>query len=592
MKLSSLIETCFALSWSQETLAATQTKIFAPTVTVKNGTYAGVYNKQYDQDYFLGLPFAQPPERFSVAQGLNTSWDGVRNVTELPVHCYGYGSDQDGYKQSEDCLYLNVIRPANLKTTANIPVAVWIHGGGLFQGGASDLRYNLSFIVEQSVALGTPIIGVSFNYRLSAFGFIVGKEALKEGATNIGFRDQRLALHWVRENIKAFGGDPDKVTIFGESSGAESIAAQVLAYNGRDDGLFRGAIGQSGFGAPLPRYRGGYNATEAMQATYDRFVSKVPSCADLKGSDKSLPCLRKAPLDEINSAIWAINTGLDWGPVLDGDFIADYNTNQFENGKFVKVPLLIGANTDEGTAFGRNRTPDGGNVNTDEDMRDAIGAGIPPHTEDTAGQTAKGLTDELMELYPNDQRVGIPSLESWPHIIKPNDSYAEVHGAQYRRSCALFGDLIIQYQRRRANKFWAKHGIPNYAYRFNIKPNGQPEYAGVTHFQEVAFVLYNILGDGYNRKPFGGEGSYPENAKAMSKTISTAWINFFNTLDPNGKTGEEIFSGKEWPIYDLSDGPDGEGIVFNINGSETEVDDWRSGGMEWMAEHALDVFGN
>ncbi|WXC61343.1 hypothetical protein SNK03_007218 [Fusarium graminearum] len=78
----------------------------------------------------------------------------------------------------------------------------------------------------------------------------------------------------------------------------------------------------------------------------------------------------------------------------------------------------------------------------------------------------------------------------------------------------------------------------------------------------------------------------------MSKTISTAWINFFNTLDPNGKTGEEIFSGKEWPVYDLSDGPDGEGIVFNINGSDIEVDDWRSSGMEWMAEHALNVFGN
>ncbi|RGP61277.1 hypothetical protein FSPOR_10106 [Fusarium sporotrichioides] len=533
-----------------------------------------------------------PPERFSVAQGLNTSWDGVRKVTELPVHCYGYGADQDGYEQSEDCLYLNVIRPANTKATADLPVAVWIHGGGLKMGGASDLRYNLSFIVEQSVALGTPIIGIGLNYRVSALGFIIGKEVLKEGATNLGFRDQRLALHWVQENVKAFGGNPDKVTIFGESSGAESVAAQVFAYNGRDDGLFRGAIGQSGFGAPLGRHRGGYNATEAMQDTYDRFVGKVPSCSGLVGSDKSLPCLRKAPFSEIDDAIWAINTGLEWAPVLDGDFIADYTTNQLENGNFPKVPLLIGANTDEGTSFGRNRRSDGGNVNTDEDMRDAIGVMIPPQVEDTAGQTVEELTDELMELYPNDQRVGIPSLESWSHIIKPNDSYAEVHGAQYRRSCALFGDFLMQYQRRRANKYWAKNGIPNYAYRFNIKPNGQPEFAGVTHFQEVAFVLYNIIGNGYTRKPFGGEGSYPDDAKSMAKTISTAWINFFNTLDPNGNTGKELFSGKEWPIYDLSDGPDGEGIVFNINGSEIEVDDWRSDGMDWMAEHALDVFGN
>ncbi|KAL6915751.1 hypothetical protein ACHAPO_005213 [Fusarium lateritium] len=589
MKFSSLIETCFTLSWPLEVLASTQTKTSSPTVTVKNGTYAGVYNQQYDQDYFLGIPFAQPPERFSVAQGLNSSWDGVREATELSIHCHGYGTDQDGYKQSEDCLYLNVIRPANLKTTSNIPVAVWIHGGGLVQGGASDMRYNLSFIVEQSTALGKPIIGVGINYRLSAWGFLIGKEALKEGSTNIGFRDQRLALHWIQENIKAFGGDPNKVIIFGESSGAESVWAQVFAYNGRDDGLFRGAIGQSSFGGP--RYRGNHNATDAMQDTYDRFVGMIPSCSDLVGSDKSLPCLRQAPFDEINSAIWAMKTRIEWAPVLDGDFIADYATNQLENGNFVKVPLLIGANTDEGTSFGRNRTSDRGNVNTDGDMRDAIGTAIPPQAEDTTGQTVDELTDELMELYPNDQRVGIPSLESWPYIIKPNDSYAEVHGAQFRRSCALFGDLIIQYQRRRANKIWAKNGIPNYAYRFNIKPNGQPEYAGVTHFQEVAFVMYNINGDGYNRKPFGGEGSYPENAKAMAKTMTTAWINFFNTLDPNGETGKGIFSGKKWPLYDLSDGPDGESIVFNINGSDIEVDDWRSDGMEWMAKHALDVFG-
>lgn len=99
-------------------------------------------------------------------------------------------------------------------------------------GGSADRRYNLSFIVEQSVKMGTPIIGLSLNYRLSAFGFLNGKEAVDAGIANIGFRDQRLALHWVQENIAAFGGSPKKVTIWGESSGAESVTAQVLAYNG------------------------------------------------------------------------------------------------------------------------------------------------------------------------------------------------------------------------------------------------------------------------------------------------------------------------------------------------------------------------
>jgi carboxylesterase type B len=99
-------------------------------------------------------------------------------------------------------------------------------------GGSADRRYNMSFIVQNSVELGTPVIGVSLNYRLSAFGFIAGQEVRDAGVTNIGFRDQRLALHWVKENIQAFGGSPDKITIFGESSGAESVSAQTLAYNG------------------------------------------------------------------------------------------------------------------------------------------------------------------------------------------------------------------------------------------------------------------------------------------------------------------------------------------------------------------------
>jgi carboxylesterase type B len=100
-------------------------------------------------------------------------------------------------------------------------------------GGSADKRYNLSFIVSDSVKLGTPMIAVSLNYRLSAYGFLVGQEAAKAGVTNIGFRDQRLALHWISENIASFGGDPSKITIWGESSGAESVTAHVLAYNGQ-----------------------------------------------------------------------------------------------------------------------------------------------------------------------------------------------------------------------------------------------------------------------------------------------------------------------------------------------------------------------
>lgn len=104
----------------------------------------------------------------------------------------------------EDCLYVSIIRPANV--SGPLPVATWIFGGGLFQGGSTDPRYNLSFIVNNSQALGKPMIGISFNYRLSGWGFLQSDEVSGSGNTNIGLRDQRLALAWIKENIAAFGG--------------------------------------------------------------------------------------------------------------------------------------------------------------------------------------------------------------------------------------------------------------------------------------------------------------------------------------------------------------------------------------------------
>jgi carboxylesterase type B len=139
---------------------------------------------------------------------------------------------EQGIQVSEDCLYLNIVRPAGLTNTAGLPVAVWIHGGNYIGGGSSYKRYNMSFIVDESTRMGTPVIGVSINYRLSAFGFLSGGEASAAGISNNGIRDQRLALEWLQENIAAFGGSPEKVTIFGESAGAGSCTLHVLAYNG------------------------------------------------------------------------------------------------------------------------------------------------------------------------------------------------------------------------------------------------------------------------------------------------------------------------------------------------------------------------
>ncbi|KAK7744196.1 hypothetical protein SLS53_003717 [Cytospora paraplurivora] len=308
-----------------------------------------------------------------------------------------------------------------------------------YMGGSADKRYNLSFIVQNSVDLGTPIIGVSLNYRLSAFGFLAGSEALEAGIANNGFRDQRLALRWVNENIANFGGDPAKVTIWGESSGAESVSAQVLAYNGRDDGLFRAAIGQSGFGSVLNRYPGGVNATEAFQSLYNLLVTNT-SCAQTVNSSASLDCLRALPLSELNAALNG-TAASPWPPMLDHDFIAGHLVNQLNDGRFPRVPILIGANADEGAAFGSDKGPGGAGVNTDADLRYALEGIIGPEAPQWTGKSIDRLVDELLAVYPDVQAVGIPSLEKFP-AINPGDAVATAQGLglQYRRSGAIFGD--------------------------------------------------------------------------------------------------------------------------------------------------------
>lgn len=191
----------------------------APTVTLKNGSYYGVYSPNYNQDFFLGIPFAQPPLgdlRLRQPQSINTTWSETRNATNYQPECIGYGSDQWilGNIVSEDCLSVNVIRPAGISPDTKLPVAVWFNPGGWYEGGNLDPRYNMSFIVQQSVEMGKPFVAVMPNYRLSLFGFIYSQEVIDAGITNLGMLDQRLALHWVQENIANFGGDPEKVTIW------------------------------------------------------------------------------------------------------------------------------------------------------------------------------------------------------------------------------------------------------------------------------------------------------------------------------------------------------------------------------------------
>lgn len=204
-------------------------------------------------------------------------------------------------------------------------------------------RYNLSFIVENSVAIGKPIIGVSANYRLSALGFLYSTEVAGSGNTNLGLRDQRLALHWLQENIAAFGGDHSKVTIWGESAGAFDVGMHLTAYGGRDDKLFRGAMMESG----NPIAYTALNGTQSYQPLYDQIVEQVGCYNEID----TLQCPRTVPLSQLSNVIMNAPYNTSFQATVDGDFIEKDTSIQLADGDFVHVPIISGFNTDEGTLF-------------------------------------------------------------------------------------------------------------------------------------------------------------------------------------------------------------------------------------------------
>ena len=171
----------------------------------------GVHLPDLSQDVFWGIPFAQQ-SRFEQATPTNETWKGTRNATEPGLTCAGYGTNpRENWPIGEDCLNLNVVRPQGTTNTSQLPVLVWMYGGGYRQGSNRDPEFNTSFLVQTSMAIKQPIIVVSINYRLSAFGFIASQQVAGNGALNIGLFDQRMSFRWIQENIRGFGGDPNRV---------------------------------------------------------------------------------------------------------------------------------------------------------------------------------------------------------------------------------------------------------------------------------------------------------------------------------------------------------------------------------------------
>lgn len=437
--------------------------------------------------------------------------------------------------------------------------------GGLYSGSSRDP--NLTNFVWQAAAAGKPVIGVSINYRLNAFGFLWGSHELKaNGSANNGLRDQRLALRWIQENIASFGGDHRKVTLFGQSAGGLSIGKQLIAYGGRDDGLFRAAILQSG--SMVEKWP--YNVQDPTAYTEDLYHNLTVStrCA---GQPSELECLRSLPIEQLSAALNITDTpvfsGTGLGPWLtqvDGDFLIDRPTESVRSGRFLPVPIMYTTTSDEATVFMY-----GGKIDSDADFKAFVAAGGPDQS----------TVSTVEMLYPNVNAIGLPAEYS------PTPEDDENDGAQWKRAVAFHTDVVENTSRRLVLDAWAKSGLLAYSGRFNIHLDGSSPRLGSHHAVELPYLFGSVAGE-------QADSQYV----AMSELISRMWASFVVDLDPNNHGGESkkrfqqnnysadqnlVAGAAVWPNWNVSivDGV-GSNIVFNtddngVSGTFVERDDFR-----------------
>jgi para-nitrobenzyl esterase len=431
---------------------------------------------------YRGIPFAAPPVgdlRWCAPQP-PAQWEGVKQTTKFAPGPIQGGNPTSG--KSEDCLYLNIWAPAK-SSDGKIPVLVWIYGGGFGAGATSEKIYSGENLAMKGVIL------VSIAYRVGQIGFLTHPELSKESPNhvsgNYGLMDMIMGLQWVQKNIAAFGGDPGKVTIFGESAGG--IAVSMLCASPLAKGLFHGAISQSGgsFGPPRLTTFPGENLKRLSDAEHagEAYVKSagVTTIAEL----------RKIDAGKLPSG-WGI--GMSW-PIIDGWVIPDDQYKLYEAGRFNDTPILVGYNSDEGASFSPAKTPE----------------------EYIAGvKTRYGkFADDLIKAYP----AGSGTVPKTARDLARDAAFGW-HTWIWAR---------LQSKREKSKVFYYyfdQH--PDY-------PEGSPRAGyGSPHGQEVAYVFKHL------------DASIPLTTKTdleISEAMAVYWTNFAKHGDPNG---EKI---PEWPAF-------------------------------------------
>ena len=341
----------------------------APVVSVTGGqTAGGIYG---DIAIYRGIPFAAPPVgelRWRSPQPVRP-WQGVRAGVEFGGTC----------TTSEDCLYVNVYKPAGATASSKLPVMVWIYGGA-FTGGSSN-NYDGTVFAKQG------IVYVSLNYRLGRTGWfshpaITKNAPANESVSNYGLQDQIAALEWVQKNVAAFGGDTTNVTVFGESAGG--ISVNYLMIVPQTKGLFERAISESGFGrsdpAPLAR----------SEQTGAAFFEKLGITGD---SADTLKAMRAVPFDQLAGGL-----GLGAaGPIADGKLLTIGTAAAFDQGLEAKIPFMLGGNSNEASLFPTAHPPA-----RLEAIRSSAG-GLGPYAA-----PGKGDPERTVNLMVTDYYIGEP----------------------------------------------------------------------------------------------------------------------------------------------------------------------------------------
>jgi para-nitrobenzyl esterase len=312
-------------------------------IQVESGKLLGVLTPDHKVIAYKGIPYAQPPIadlRWRAPQPVG-KWKKILLAGDFGPHCIQSRTWPDMVFRdpgaSEDCLTLNVWAPVQTaKHPAQLPVMVWIYGGGYTSGSTSEARQDGQFLAHRGV------IVVSMNYRLGVFGFFthpeLTAESPRQSSGNYGLMDQAFAIAWVRRNIAAFGGDPANITIFGESAGSQSVSA--LMASPVANGLFAKAIGESGAGF--------YSPSNTLRPRQEAEANNVAWAERVFGSGK-LFYLRSLTSDELLKAATAKTTPAPpyFGPVVDGYFLPDTQPHIYAEGKQAHIPLLAGWNANE-----------------------------------------------------------------------------------------------------------------------------------------------------------------------------------------------------------------------------------------------------